>query len=127
MKKLKPDDLKKIKAGIQGALYVNRSNYKAKITVHMGTCGLSAGAAPVMEALRKELDKSGAKDINLTSSGCPGLCSREPMVTVERKGQDAVKYVYVDAEKARVIFKEHVLNGKIINKHALSLGTEAEA
>ncbi|MFC1584267.1 ferredoxin [Fibrobacterota bacterium] len=127
MSKLKLEDLQRIKEAVKSTLDVNASDHRAKITVHMGTCGISAGAIPVMEALQQEVKSQDVSDVMLTSSGCPGLCSQEPMVTVERKGEEAVKYVFVDAEKARKIFNEHVMGGNIVVKHALSQGSEEEA
>ncbi len=127
MQKMTVDKLKEIKAKIQPELDINQSDYRAKVVVHMGTCGISAGARPVMESLKEELAKSGSKDIQLTESGCPGPCSQEPMITVQLKGQSPVKYIYVDADKAKVIFTEHVLEGNIVTKHALAQGVETEA
>ncbi|MBN2270756.1 MAG: (2Fe-2S) ferredoxin domain-containing protein [Sedimentisphaerales bacterium] len=90
----------------------------------MGTCGIAAGARGVMKALTEELEKSDAKDVLLSISSCAGLCSREPMVTIEEQGKPAVKYVDLTAEKARKIFSEHVLGGRIVNDCALAAGSE---
>ncbi len=127
MQKLKLEDLNQIRSDMQKKMDVNLSAYRVKVIVHMGTCGLSAGAGPVMEALKDELDNAGVDDVELVSSGCPGLCSQEPMVTVECENESPVKYVYVDAPKARTIFREHVLAGNIPRKFALSTGKENEA
>jgi NADP-reducing hydrogenase subunit HndB len=126
-KKLKREDLQLIKEKIRGSLDVNASDYRVKITVHMGTCGISAGATPVMESLEEEIKSRNISDIQLTSSGCPGLCSQEPIITVERKGEEPVKYKFVDAQKARLIFNDHVMGGSIPEKYALSRGNEEEA
>jgi NADP-reducing hydrogenase subunit HndB len=127
MNKLTPQDLKSIKEKIKGTLYVSEGDSKVKVTVHMGTCGISAGAIPVMETLQKEVDANPNAGIMLTSSGCPGLCSQEPMITVEQKGQEPVKYIYVDADKAKTIFNEHILGGSVVAKLALAAGREVEA
>jgi len=97
---------------------------KAKITVHMGTCGIAAGARDIMVAFLDEIEKKDAKDVIITTSGCAGLCSREPMATVELAGQAPVKYVDLTPEKARTIFTDHVLKGKIVMEYALALGSE---
>ena len=65
-----------------------------------------------------------AKDIILTSSGCAGLCSHEPMLTVEVKDQAPVKYVNLDADKTSRIFEEHVIGGNPVAEYALSMGSE---
>ena len=77
---------------------------RAKITVHMGTCGIAAGARKVMSTMLTLVEQENSKDIILTTSGCAGLCSREPMMTIELKGEAPVKYVDLDEEKTKKIF-----------------------
>lgn len=98
--------------------------YKAKITVHMGTCGIAAGARKVMDALLKEVEKSQRQDVLVSTSGCAGLCSREPMATVELVGKAPVKYVDLTGEKMKRIFEDHVLAGNIVTEYALGYGSE---
>ena len=74
MTKLRVEDLKKIKEASKGTLSLRGGPYRVKITVHMGTCGIAAGARTIMSAFLEQLEKSGATDIHLTSSGCAGLC-----------------------------------------------------
>ena len=124
MAKLQVEDLKKIKESLKKTINLRDSTYRVKITVHMGTCGVAAGAQTVMDTFIKMLEESGATDIALTSSGCAGLCNHEPMITIEVKDYAPVKYVRLDAEKAAKIFDEHVLNGKPVVKDALSVGSE---
>ena len=90
----------------------------------MGTCGIAAGARKIMNVLLKEIEAQGIKDIILTSSGCAGLCNREPMATVEIKGEAPVKYTDLNEEKTRKIFAEHVISGNIITEYALARGSE---
>jgi len=124
MSKLRPEDLDKIAAKMRGVVNMREGNAKAKISVHMGTCGIAAGARPVMTALREELDKKNINDVILTISSCAGLCSREPMMTVELEGKPSVKYVDVTPEKALEILEKHVLGGKVISDYALAAGNE---
>jgi NADP-reducing hydrogenase subunit HndB len=98
--------------------------YRAKVTVHMGTCGIAAGARGVMNALLEEMDKREVRDVLVANSGCAGLCSREPMATVELAGQAPVKYVDLNPDKMRKIFEHHVLGGKIVQEYALGIGSE---
>jgi len=77
-----------------------------------------------MKAFMDEMETRDVKDVILTISSCAGLCSREPMVTVELEGQPAVKYVDVTPEKATKIFADHVLGGKIVTEYALAAGSE---
>jgi NADP-reducing hydrogenase subunit HndB len=124
MAKLKIEDLKKIKESMKGTVNLRQGEYRVKITVHMGTCGIAAGARTIMTAFLDKLERSGATDIILTSSGCAGLCNHEPMITLEVKGAAPVKYIKLDPDKANRIFDEHVLGGTPVTDYALSIGSE---
>jgi NADP-reducing hydrogenase subunit HndB len=90
----------------------------------MGTCGISAGARKIMSTLLASIEKQQVSDVILTTSGCAGLCSKEPMMTVELKDQAPVKYVDLDEEKTRTIFTNHVIGSEIVTEFALCLGSE---
>jgi NADP-reducing hydrogenase subunit HndB len=122
--KLKPDDLAKIRDQMAKSMSLREGDARAKVTVHMGTCGIAAGARKIMSALMSELGQREEKDIILTTSGCAGLCSREPMITVELKGEAPIKYVDLDEAKARKIFQDHVLSGTVVQEYALAVGSE---
>lgn len=124
MPKLKLEDLAKIKEKVKASTALREGGYKAKVTVHMGTCGIASGARKVMQTLMDEIAKRDIKDVILTTSGCAGLCSREPMATVELRGEAPVKYVDLDEEKTRKILIEHVVGGKIVEEYALARGSE---
>jgi NADP-reducing hydrogenase subunit HndB len=124
MPKLTLDDLKRIKEESKAATTLREGGQRAKITVHMGTCGIASGARTVMSAFMDELSKRQISDVIVTTSGCAGLCSREPMATVERLGEAPVKYVDLNAEKCREILEQHVIGGTIVEKYALAIGSE---
>ncbi|MBM4329960.1 MAG: (2Fe-2S) ferredoxin domain-containing protein [Deltaproteobacteria bacterium] len=124
MAKLSIEDLKKIKESVQAGVTLREGGYRAKVNIHMGTCGIASGARAVMTTIMDEIEKRDLKDVILTTSGCAGLCSREPMITVELLGAAPVKYVDLTPEKMREIFSEHVLGGKIVEKYALAVGSE---
>ena len=124
MPKLKLEDLAKIKEKVKTSTGLREGGYQAKVTVHMGTCGIASGARKVMQTLMDEIAQRDVKDVILTTSGCAGLCSREPMATVELRGEAPVKYVDLDAEKIRRILIEHVVGGKIVEEYALAIGSE---
>ena len=124
MPKLKLEDLQKIREGALQSTTLRRGKGKAKITIHMGTCGIAAGARKIMSALINEIEERSIKDLILTTSGCAGLCSREPMATVEVAGQAPVKYVDLTEEKIREVLSQHVLKGKIVKEYAPALGSE---
>ena len=113
MPRLKIEQLYKIKGEVLRSLVLDTEKNRARITVHMGTCGISSGADKVLETLQDELASSGREDISITTSGCAGICNREPLITIERVGEEPVKYADVDEQKARQIFREHVLDGNV--------------
>ena len=77
-----------------------------------------------MTTVMDEIGKRDVKDVIVTTSGCAGLCSREPMITVELLGAAPVKYVALNPEKMREIFAEHVLGGNPVERYALAVGSE---
>ncbi len=117
-------DLKKIKEKQQATFTLREGGYRAKVTVHMGTCGIAAGARDIVTALMEEIDKSGAEDIITTTSGCAGLCAKEPMATVEILNEPPVKYGDLNVDKIHEIFKEHIMGGNPVEKYALVIGSE---
>ncbi len=124
MAKLRVEDLKRIKEAAKGTVNLRAGEYRVKITVHLGTCGIAAGARRIMNFLLEKIQQTQTTDIILTSSGCAGLCNHEPMMTVEVKDSAPVKYVLLDEEKTAKIFDEHVMNGNPVSEYALSVGSE---
>jgi len=124
MTKLKIEDLEKISQRVKKTVLLRDGAGRAKITVHMGTCGIAAGARKIMNELMDEVERRELTDVILTSSGCAGLCSKEPMATVELKDEAPVKYVDLTPEKIRKIFENHVIGGKIVEEYALARGSE---
>ena len=124
MAKIQPGDLDKIAEKIKRTMLLREGEHRAKIVVHMGTCGIAAGARKVMSAFMALTEQEQTEDVLLTTSSCAGLCSREPMATVEIKGQTPVKYVDLDEEKAKKVFSDHVLGGKVVEEYALATGSE---
>lgn len=124
MPKLSIEDLDKISQRVRKTTLLREGAGRAKITVHMGTCGIAAGARTIMSTLMDEFEKQDITDVILTSSGCAGLCSREPMATVELKDEAPVKYADLTPEKVRKILSEHVNGGKIVQEYAFVKGSE---
>lgn len=120
MAKLTIQDLKKIRENAKKDTVLREGGATVKITVHMGTCGIAAGAREVMDALLEELAASDRQDIRVVTSGCMGMCSSEPNVTVEIQNQDPVIYAAMDRNKMRQVFKRHVLLGEVQSDFALA-------
>jgi NADP-reducing hydrogenase subunit HndB len=124
MTKLTIEDLKKIKEEVRSSTLLREGGFRAKITIHMGTCGIAAGARKLMSAVLKEIEERKTQDVMVTTSGCAGLCSREPMATVEILGKPPVKYCDLNEEKMKEIFLHHALQGEIVEAYALARGSE---
>ena len=123
-RKLRVQDLADIREKTRSRLDIRENGGRAKVTVHLGTCGIAAGANDILDALLDEMGKNKVRDVIVTTSGCAGLCSREPMATVELKDQPPVKYIDLTPEKIRVIFIKHVLGGQLVPEYALAIGSE---
>ncbi|MDD4091989.1 MAG: (2Fe-2S) ferredoxin domain-containing protein [Smithellaceae bacterium] len=124
MAKITIDDLKKIKEKVHKEMSLRDGDRRVKVTVHMGTCGIASGAKEVMDTLLEEIDAAKVQDVVVTTSGCMGLCSREPLVTVEVLNAEPIKYEYVNPNKMRQIFKRHILAGEIQTPFVLAKGSE---
>jgi len=90
-----------------------------KIIVHMGTCGIAAGARGIMNALMDEMSKVDRKDILIESAGCIGKCEYEPIVTVEREGENPVRYKKMTPDAMHQVFQQHILKGEILRESVL--------
>ena len=120
MAKLTVDDLKKIKEKSNKETSLRHGKANIKVTVHMGTCGIAAGAREVMNALMEEMAEADRQDIRVVTSGCMGMCSSEPNVTVETEGAEPIVYKDMDSNKMRQVFKRHVLLGEVQTAFALA-------
>jgi NADH:ubiquinone oxidoreductase subunit F (NADH-binding)/(2Fe-2S) ferredoxin len=125
MQILKFEDLREIKERAAPALQKGR--YRAKINFHMGTCGIAAGAKKLHALVLKKMAENEIQDIKVIHSGCAGLCSREPMVTIESPGLPPVKYCDLNEKKIEEIFDGHILNGRIIDSYALAIDDGGDA
>ncbi|UCD81004.1 MAG: (2Fe-2S) ferredoxin domain-containing protein [Desulfobacterales bacterium] len=120
MAKLTIDDLKKIKEETAKSTSLRDGEANVKITVHMGTCGIAAGAREVMNALMDEMAQTDRQDIRVVTSGCMGMCSSEPNVTVEIQDGEPIVYQKMEPNRMRQVFKRHVLMGEVQTDFALA-------
>jgi NADP-reducing hydrogenase subunit HndB len=120
MPQLTLEDLKRIRQETANAMALRLGHPRATITVHLGTCGIAAGARDVMQALLRELAESSRPDVQVLAAGCFGNCASEPNVTVAVEGSDPVVYQKMDPAKAREMFRRHILDGQPLNDSVLS-------
>ena len=118
MPKLKSlEDLQKIREQAQRDLKV-RTETGTKIIVGMGTCGIAAGARETMHAILAELQNQSI-DANVTTVGCIGMCSKEPLVDIEQAGRPRITYCNVHPDMVPRLIEEHLLKGQVVEEWAM--------
>lgn len=113
------EELKKIREASLDSVKMRQDSNGARIVVGMATCGISAGARPVLMAMLEESQKRGLNDVKITQTGCIGMCRLEPMVEVYMPGEEKVTYVSMTPEKAARVISEHIVNGKIVTEYTI--------
>jgi NADP-reducing hydrogenase subunit HndB len=114
------EDLKAIREAALRNLSLRDTDGAIRVVVGMGTCGISAGARPVLNALVDEINKRGLNNIKVVQTGCIGMCRLEPMFDVY-KGNEKVTYVNMTAEKARQVVVEHLTNDQVIADYTIGV------
>ena len=92
---------------------------RPRIVIGMATCGIAAGAKPVMEAILDELNQLGIKDVVVVQTGCIGICRLEPVVEVIMPGEEKVTYVKMTAAMARRMIRDHVKGDKVVDEYTM--------
>ena len=113
------EELKKIREKAQKDVELRQKQARVRIVVGMGTSGIAAGARDVLKTFVEEVGKRNLTDVVVTQTGEKGLASQEPMVEVFEEGRPAVVYGNMDAEKARRVVVEHVVNGHPVSEFAI--------
>lgn len=116
-------DIKAIRDKMQSQIILRDNNdeqQETRIVVGMATCGISAGARPVYNALVDEVATRQLKGVKVSRSGCLGMCKLEPIVEVFVPGKEKVTYVRVDADKAKNIVANHIVNGNVCTEYLIT-------
>ncbi|NLM43096.1 MAG: (2Fe-2S) ferredoxin domain-containing protein [Clostridiales bacterium] len=117
MKSIK--DLEEIRKRTLDTINLRKDQSGIRIVVGMATCGIAAGARPVLLSIMEEIEKNGLSDVIVAQTGCIGLCKLEPIVEVYKPGEEKVTYVKMNPSKAKRIINEHVMKGKIIQEYTV--------
>jgi NADP-reducing hydrogenase subunit HndB len=112
-------ELKAIQEKTQGEI----NGCSTRVLVGMATCGIAAGAKPVIEALEDVVKKNNLSGISVSRVGCIGLCQYEPLVEIFKQGEEPVTYVNMDADKAREVAEKHLKGGTIVEEYTVSSTT----
>ena len=94
-------------------------NQSIRVVVGMATCGIAAGARPVMLSFMEEAEKRGLSHVTVSQTGCIGMCRLEPMVDVYLPGQEKVTYVHMNPEKVARVVAEHIVNGRVVEEYTI--------
>ncbi|MBR4941527.1 MAG: (2Fe-2S) ferredoxin domain-containing protein [Clostridia bacterium] len=114
------EELRAMKEKMQGKIGIRHdSETEIKVVVGMATCGIAAGARPVLAAFTEELAKRGQNHVAVSQTGCIGICQFEPVVEVFVKGQEKVTYVKMDAQKALRVVNDHIVNGNVVTEYTI--------
>ena len=97
----------------------NDSEDATRIVVGMATCGIAAGARPVMNAFTEELARRTLNNVTVSQTGCIGMCQYEPIVEVFVPGQEKVTYVQMTAEKVAKVVNDHIVNGNVVTEYTV--------
>lgn len=92
-----------------------------RIVIGMATCGIAAGARPVMNAIIDELKRNDISNVIVSKTGCIGICKLEPVVEVYMPGREKITYVKMNVTRARRMIYEHVIGGKVIDEFTMHL------
>lgn len=114
-----PQDLLKLRDAARGQVDLRGGAKESQAVVHMGTCGIAAGARDVVAELVSELDKDGVTTVTVRQSGCIGLCEQEPMLTYTDKTGRNFLYVKLTREKVREIVSSHFVKGTPVEKYIM--------
>jgi NADP-reducing hydrogenase subunit HndB len=114
-------ELKAIRDRMQGQIELREDDgSRMRVVVGMATCGIAAGARPVLTEFVNDVNELGLNDkITVTQTGCIGICMYEPVVEIFEPGKEKVTYVKMNAEKAKRVAKEHLQNGRIVNEYTI--------
>jgi len=114
------EELKKIREEMQSSMNIREGPEKnTRVVVGMATCGIAAGARPVLAAFVDEVAKRGLDEVKIIQTGCIGACQLEPIVEIFEQGKEKVTYVEMTPERAKRIVAEHLVNHKVINEYTI--------
>jgi NADP-reducing hydrogenase subunit HndB len=113
-------ELEAIRQRTLGQVGLRKEQDGVRVVVGMATCGIAAGARPVMLSFLDEVGKRGLQNVTVSQTGCIGMCRLEPMVDVILPGKDKVTYVHMTPDRVARVVAEHVVNGRPVEEYTIS-------
>ena len=114
------EELKALRESMQAKMNLRKDDTETiRVVVGMATCGIAAGARPVLNAFVEEVNKRGLQNVQVTQTGCIGVCRLEPVVEIYVPGQEKVTYVKMTAEKVPTIVAQHIVNKQVVTDYTI--------
>jgi (2Fe-2S) ferredoxin len=113
------EELKKLREESIKNMEMRNTDKDIRVVVGMATCGISAGARPVLTTLVEEVAKRNLGNVQVVQTGCIGMCTLEPIVEVYTADKEKVTYVHIDPEKAKRIVSEHLVNNNVVVEYTI--------
>ncbi len=114
------EELMAIKAKMQDKVAIRTGSNQTRIVVGMATCGIAAGARPVLNAFVEAVTEAGLTDtVSVTQTGCIGICQYEPVVEIYEEGKEKTTYVKMSAEKAKEVVEKHIKGGNVVTGYTI--------
>ena len=114
-------ELKAIKDRVKNTVVLREGSGDVRVVVGMATCGIAAGARPVLNAIVEEVNNAGLTGtVTVSQTGCIGLCQLEPIVEVYEAGKEKVTYVKMTVEKAKTVVEKHLKGGNIVTEFTVA-------
>lgn len=115
------EELKALKEKAKKEISTRDKEYLAKIEIAMSTCGITAGAREVLNSVLEEIKIRGLDNVQVSQTGCPGLCYNEPLVTILKPNQPKFVYGKVTPERVKKIISSHVINDQPVKEWLINL------
>jgi len=112
-------ELKELRESLQKDMSARDNTDKPKIIIGMGTCGIAAGARNILKAVLDEIEKR-ELDVNVTQTGCIGMCEKEPLLDIKLPGKERITYGNLEEKDVKKIILEHVINGNMVEELAIA-------
>ena len=117
-------ELQAIKDRMKSKIVLREGSGDVRVVVGMATCGIAAGARPVLNAFVEEVNNLGLNDtVTVSQTGCVGYCQLEPIVEIYEAGKEKITYIHMTADKAKEVVEKHLKGGNIVSEYTL---TDAE-
>ena len=114
-------ELQAIKERMKDKIVLREGAGDVRVVVGMATCGIAAGARPVLNALVEEVNKAGLYEkVTVSQTGCVGYCQLEPIVEIYEAGKDKITYIKMTPEKAKEVVENHLKGGKVVTEYTVA-------